>query len=136
MGRTEQQSGSSAQGSSGSQDFSQYFSVNPWPHQLEAFRQSILRYESGGECSTWVTQAPTGAGKSEIFSAIIKYVVEKGETVALYCCRNLLIQQLIEGCEKRGIEFGTVAAAFNDRYYNPSAPVQICSLATVAAQMR
>ena len=136
MAETARQLGSGNEGSTGPQDFSRYFSVDPWPHQLEAFKQSIARYESGDEASTWVTQAPTGAGKSEIFSAIIKYVVEKGETVALYCCRNLLIQQLIEGCQKRGIEFGTVAAAFNDKHYNPGAPVQICSLATVAAQMR
>jgi superfamily II DNA or RNA helicase len=108
----------------------------PWPHQLEAFKQNISRYEGGTYHKTWVTQAPTGAGKSEIFSAIIKYVVEKGMTVALYCCRNLLIDQLIKGCQRRGIEFGTVAAAFNDRYYNPRAAVQICSLATVAAQKR
>ena len=52
-----------------------------------------LDYKPG---TSEVIYAPTGAGKSEIFLAIIRHAVAHGKRVVVYCCRNLLLQQLIK----------------------------------------
>ena len=51
---------------------------------------------SYGAGTSEVVYAPTGAGKSEIFLAIIRHAVERGKYVVVYTCRNLLLQQLIK----------------------------------------
>lgn len=82
--------------------------------------------------SSTVWTAPTGAGKTVIFLALVRWAVEHKQAIAIYCVRRLLMQQLAKELEKAGIYFGIVAATERDKY-RPSAAVQLCMLQTVSA---
>lgn len=56
-----------------------------------------------------------------------------GKRVNIYLHRRMLTRQTIDTMEQAGIDFGVVAAEFN-QYHNPRALVQICSMQTVASR--
>lgn len=106
--------------------------ASPWPWQLRALESGIKHIDSRSKV---VMSAPTGAGKSVIFLGLIRYATARGIPVAVYCCRNLLLQQLIATCQKQKIPFGVRAAQFK-QYRDVRELVQLCSLDTVYASFR
>ena len=89
-----------------------------------------LDYKPG---TSEVVYAPTGAGKSEIFLAIIRHAVAHGKRVVVYCCRNLLLQQLIKKFDEQELDYGVIASQFPDKQSNLT-KIQLCSIDTVYAR--
>lgn len=105
----------------------------PWPWQSRALEMSIDLANDHG--SKTVITAPTGAGKSIIFLGLCRWAIENDKKVAIYCCRNLLVQQLITGMQKGKLDFGVRAAQFR-KYRKANANVQLCSLDTVYSSFK
>lgn len=100
----------------------------PWPWQVKSL--SLAVDLANDQQSRTVITAPTGAGKSIIFLGLCRWARENNKRVAIYCCRNLLIQQLIEGLRKGKLGFGVRASQYKN-LRNVRANVQLCSLDTV-----
>lgn len=103
-----------------------------WPHQDRAHEECRRLYAQG--CPSFVIVAPPGAGKSVIMQRLALPAASKGVRVALYCHRVMLTRQTIANFQRTGVEFGVVAAGFEE-YAKPEAAIQICSLPTVHARM-
>lgn len=106
--------------------------ISYWPHQNHAHEECRRLFASGTKA--WCLVAPCGAGKSVMMRRIAVPAAEKGLRVNLYTHRIMLTRQTIEGFEKAGVEFGVVASGF-EKYENPNAKIQICSLDTVYARL-
>ena len=78
-----------------------------------------------------VFAAPTGAGKTVIFLALIKWARENRLPIAIYCCRRLLMSQLSEQLTAAGIDHGIVASGYRK---SAMADVNLCMMQTVAAR--
>jgi superfamily II DNA or RNA helicase len=116
------------------EDLTHYLGVEkPWPWQIRALEMAIDLANDYG--SRTVITAPTGAGKSIIFLGLCRWAIENNKRVAIYCCRNLLIQQLIAGMKKGKLDFGVRAAQFR-KLKKANALVQLCSLDTVYASFK
>jgi len=115
------------------QDVSHWLGVdNPWPWQITALQTAIQASLNGEKI---VIAAPTGAGKSIIFIGLIRWALENDLKIGIYCCRNLLLQQLKAGLERAGVDFGIMAAQYR-KDKRMSAKAQLCSLDTVYAAVR
>lgn len=106
--------------------------ISYWPHQEHAHQECRRLFATGTKA--WCLVAPCGAGKSVMMRRIAEPAAAKGLRVNLYTHRILLTRQTIEGFEKAGIDFGVVASGF-EKYENPDANIQICSLDTVYARL-
>ena len=71
----------------------------------------------------------TGAGKSLVFLSITKSTLDKGGSVCFVVKRRELIFQAKKHFEKIGITASIIMG--NEKGYNPSLPLQICSIDTV-----
>lgn len=78
--------------------------------------------------------APPGAGKSLIMREIILPLLGNGKRVNVYVNRRMLTAQTMTYYAGTGVEFGVVAAD-HPELRNPDAPLQICSIQTVASRM-
>jgi superfamily II DNA or RNA helicase len=72
---------------------------------------------------------PTGSGKTRISVELMRYALDRGWQACFYINRRLLIAQTAAVYEKAGFHFGIRAAGWDD-YYDPHAPIQICSIDT------
>jgi DNA repair protein RadD len=77
-------------------------------------------------------QAPTGAGKTIIFSRIAAGIQSRGEYVLILVHRRELIKQTIAKFEYLGISPGVLAAGFEQ---HPNQPIQIASIQTLARHL-
>ena len=77
--------------------------------------------------------SPTGGGKSLMVGAMIGACDLAGKRSAVLTNRRILTQQLAEGFDKQGIEFGVVAASMPGRY-DQNKPHQICSVPTLLSR--
>ncbi|HSY21823.1 MAG TPA: DEAD/DEAH box helicase family protein, partial [Polyangiaceae bacterium] len=75
-----------------------------------------------------IMQLATGGGKTATASALIARAVEAGRRVIFASHLDALIDDTSERLAAAGIEHGIVQA---DRPTNATAPVQVCSLATL-----
>ena len=75
---------------------------------------------------------PTGGGKSFITAWMVKNILAKGNTAYFCVHRRDLLTQMAVTFKKFGIPFGYIAAG---RTYNPTQPVQICSIQTLARRL-
>ena len=99
-----------------------------WPHQQLAIDTLTPDIEAGGV--RVVAAAPTGAGKS----LVMRRLCQTGMSTTIYTHRRMLLDQMAEGLRRDGIRFGVVASSVPDAF-DPSAPVQLCMVQTVAARM-
>jgi superfamily II DNA or RNA helicase len=102
-----------------------------WPHQERGLVQTREAYGRGSRRITFV--APPGAGKSIVMKTIAEGLVANNKRVNIYLHRRMLTRQTIGYYENIGFPFGVVASEF-EAFHNPSAPIQICSMQTVAAR--
>jgi DNA repair protein RadD len=99
------------------------------PRQIEAIDQ--LRQSFGKRLTRPILMLPTGAGKTVIASAIIRFAREKNSRVAFIVPAISLINQTIEAFESEGITGIGVQQANHERT-DLDQPVQVCSVQTLA----
>jgi DNA repair protein RadD len=78
---------------------------------------------------------PTGGGKTRIAAEIIKGALAKGNRVAFVVPRTVLIDQTVAAFEAEGIYAIGVMQGIHERT-DRDAPVQVCSIQTVARRKR
>lgn len=77
-------------------------------------------------------QAPTGAGKTQMATAMVRNAVQKGGRPWMIVHRDFLVDQTSKTFERAGIEHAFIAAG---RRWNPYAPAQICSIDTLRSRL-
>src|SRR5277367_970639 len=102
-----------------------------YPHQSTALDGLRASLRSG--TSHAVLQLPTGAGKTVIAAHIVAGALAKGNRVAFVVPLLSLIDQTFERFRENGIDpadMGVVQG--NHAWSRPHAPIQICSVQTLA----
>lgn len=111
-------------------DAREFFSVDPWPHQLAGVEETIKRIEPG----KWICLcSPTGGGKSKMMEALTRYALSKNQGVDIKVHRKLLLSQLVRVFKQARISFGVRAASLPE-LLDLDKPVQISSLPTELAR--
>jgi DNA repair protein RadD len=95
------------------------------PYQQRALNE-IRKAISGGHKAI-LLQAPTAAGKSVMFSEIIRSAHEKGKTVFFGVHRQEILYQVVKYIERMGIPYGIIKAGHKHEDWHP---VQLASLQT------
>jgi DNA repair protein RadD len=96
------------------------------PYQLELVNRVRLAYGAGAR--SVVMQLGTGGGKTATAASLIARSVAKGRRVVFAAHLDALIDDTSDRLTGAGIEHGIVQG---DRPTNPTAPVQVASLATL-----
>ena len=105
---------------------SEALDLRPYQHKAIDGLRGALR--SGA--SRPVLQAPTGAGKTKIATAIVANALEKGRRVAFCVPAVSLIDQTLRAFHDDGIK--DMGAQQGDHpMWRPHAPVQVCSIQTL-----
>jgi DNA repair protein RadD len=78
--------------------------------------------------------APTGSGKTVLFSYIVESAAQKGRRVIIVGHRQEIIDQIDEALDRLGLDHGIIAASRPDRLKIGS-PVQVASVATLARRI-
>jgi superfamily II DNA or RNA helicase len=97
-------------------------------------RACVDTYAALREADRIMLQLPTGAGKTHIATAIIEHGIQHGKRIGFIVDRLTLADQVTERLWEHQIPFGVVQG--DDPSFNPSAPVQICSVQTLARRGR
>ena len=97
------------------------------PFQVDLVAKVGAAYARG--CRAVVMQLGTGGGKTHTASHLIRASVAKGLRVVFAAHLDALIDDTADRLEAAGLDIGIVQAS---RPTNPTAPVQVCSLATLA----
>jgi DNA repair protein RadD len=98
------------------------------PHQVEQFDAIRTAFEAGMQHV--LAQAPTGAGKTHIFSVIAKAALEAGHRVLILATRTKIIRQIHERLDSFEVMHGVIAAPL-PALTNHSAAVQVASVDTL-----
>ena len=93
----------------------------------------MIRCVQDPERQAEVFAAPTGAGKTVIFLALVQWAREQRMSIAIYCVRRLLMQQLSEQLDRCKIPYGIVASGHPK---SASSTVHLCMTQTVAARSK
>lgn len=97
------------------------------PYQEKAIEDTR---KASAICKRVMLQLPTGAGKTLVASQLIRSALDKGNRVAFLVPYLSLINQTYQSFRDAGIEeIGVIQA--DHPLYEPSAPVQICSVDTL-----
>lgn len=88
-----------------------------------------VRIAMAGGISRALIYSPTGSGKTEIASAVIKCALAKGKRVAFLCNRKHLVAQTSRRLLRAGILHGVIQGANTTRVYER---VLVASIQTVA----
>jgi DNA repair protein RadD len=79
-------------------------------------------------------QLPTGSGKSHIAAAIIEHALQNNKRVGFLVDRIILGDQITDRLVKAGLPVSVVQSSHP--MFNPSKPIQVCSVQTLAARGR
>lgn len=102
-----------------------------WLPQRRGVEQTIECLKDGKNVCLY---APCGGGKTEQAIELTRWALDWGlPSVSFYTNRRLLVEQTAKRFEAAGLRYGLRAAGYDD-YYDPDAPVQICSTQTVFAR--
>jgi len=77
-------------------------------------------------------QAPTGAGKTQMATAMVRNAVAKGGRPWMIVHRDFLVDQTSKTFERAGIEHAFISAG---RRWNPYAPAQVCGIDTLRSRL-
>jgi superfamily II DNA or RNA helicase len=97
-------------------------------YQAAAFEQAREHIRNGAR--SVLINAPTGAGKTVLASAIMEMASQKGKRANFVVDRLSLIDQTSTTFDRYGLDHGVVQG-LHPRY-RPSMPIQVCSVQTVA----
>ncbi len=100
--------------------------MNPWPHQLQGVQQVLDALAAG--VRRVCLQAPTGAGKTLMMEMVARHIIDRGNKVAIYSNRKMLIDQLSDDFQAAGVGHGVRAAGHEDE--RDLHALQICSIQT------
>lgn len=103
-----------------------------WKHQEDTIAEA--KSLAGAGIKRIGLGLPCGAGKTACMFEIAKSAIQKGKRVAIYSCRRSNTKQIMDSAARNGITAGVVASEFS-RDADPTAPLQICQLQTVAARL-
>ena len=99
------------------------------PYQSQAVADLRAAFRSGARAPLLV--APTGSGKTVMFSAITQGAVARGRRVLILVHRRELIRQASAKLATAGVDHGIIAAGFKPC----SNPVQVASVQTLARRL-
>ena len=99
-----------------------------WPHQEKAIHDLRAGFAAGHPRQ--ILQLKTGLGKTMIAAEIARSAVEKGHRVAFVAPLVSLIDQTLSTFQKYGLECGVQQGSH--WCWRPQAPVQVCSIQTLA----
>ena len=102
------------------------------PHQNLALQMLRASLRAGNR--TPVVAAPCAFGKTVLAASILRGLQDRGKRGAFFCDRIKLVDQTMEVFDRAGIHYGVVQG--NHWLSNPNAPIQICSIQTVARRSR
>lgn len=103
-----------------------------WPRQAAAKEMLINSLRSGKRRP--VIAGPTSFGKTVLAANLMKGCQDKGKKGVFFCDRNRLLKQTISKFKDEEIDFGVIQA--DNELTDPSKPIQIASIATVARRSR
>jgi DNA repair protein RadD len=87
-------------------------------------------YADGARAALY--QAPTGSGKTVLFSAVVAGAAERGNRVFILGHRQEIVEQIGDALDELGVAYGIIAAGYPE---TPLMPVQIASVATLARRL-
>lgn len=99
------------------------------PYQQKAVEEIRQQYRTGHKRVLCV--APTGAGKTVLFSHIAQKAVERGSRVLVLAHRRELVAQASQKLGALGVSHGIIQAGFRPA---PQKPVQVASIQTLLAR--
>ncbi len=105
-------------------------SLIPRPYQEEALSQIRTHYGTG--VRRVLLHMATGAGKTFIFSIVMKGVQQKGNKCVLAVRGRELVDNASQRLKREGVEHGVMMA--NHKGWNPDLPIQVCSIDTLVAR--
>jgi superfamily II DNA or RNA helicase len=100
--------------------------MNLRPYQQDAIDEVKLAFMNRNRRVLLV--APTGAGKTVMFSYIAKHAALKGNRIAILAHREELLDQISRTLTQFGVDHGFIAAR---RSVDPSKMVQVCGVHTL-----
>ena len=99
-------------------------------YQIEAVQGVRMAFRNGKKAPLLV--APTGAGKTVIFSHIAKAAADKGNRIFIIAHRAELLRQISEKLTQFSVQHGVIAAGIRP---NPFSQVQVCSVQTLVKRL-
>lgn len=104
-------------------------------HALALLRSSIRQMLDAGTPVRTVVQAPTGFGKTVLAAHMVSGTIERRQRVAFCVPQISLIDQTFKRFAANGISAGDMGVVQgNHPWRRPAAPVQICSVQTLASR--
>ena len=100
------------------------------PYQDEALKQIRKHYSVG--IKKILLHMATGSGKTVIFSTVMKGIHAKGNRCVLAVRGRELVDNASQRLLREGVPHGVMMA--NHWNYNPSMPIQVCSIDTLTAR--
>jgi superfamily II DNA or RNA helicase len=100
------------------------------PYQQKGVADLRTAYANGHRRVCY--QAPTGSGKTILFTAIIDGATARGNRTLILGHRQEISEQIDVALTDLGLEHGFIAAGYPE---NPDAPVQIASVATLVRRL-
>lgn len=98
------------------------------PYQHETVNQTALGFKTH---QRQILCAPTGAGKTVMFSEIVRRAAERGTQVLVLTDRIELFKQTFKSLSGRGIAVQTISAESDHRFFDPLALVTVGMVETV-----
>ena len=77
-------------------------------------------------------QAPTGSGKTILFSAVVAGAAARGSRIIILGHRDEIVRQISEALDELGVAHGIIAAGYPEL---PMFPVQVASVQTLARRL-
>jgi superfamily II DNA or RNA helicase len=77
-------------------------------------------------------QAPTGSGKTVLFTYVVQKAVARGNRVCILGHRQEIIEQIGDALYAMGVDHGSIAAGYPE---TPDLPVQVASVATLVRRL-
>ena len=100
------------------------------PYQKQCLDDVRASFRAGHRAPLLV--APTGAGKTVMFSAVAHGRIQRGGRPLILCHRQELIDQIARSLKQFGIEAGVIAAGYEP---NKNAAVQVASVWTLVRRL-
>jgi DNA repair protein RadD len=101
------------------------------PYQQNGISQILAAYRGGARSVLAV--APTGSGKTTVFSSVLSELAGRGQRGAVLVHRRELAAQACTRLREFGVRYGLIMAG---EHPNPSGLVQVASVDTLAGRIR
>src|SRR6516164_2761066 len=100
------------------------------PYQEADLARIRAAYASGRRRVLYA--APTGSGKTRIFSTVVAGAAARGNRVTILGHRDEIVRQICDALTELGVAHGIIAAGYPEL---PEMPVQVASVATLVRRL-